>query len=528
MVAKHKINTSLKMTYILYIIYLVYITKTMMGLGVLNKFTSILDIVDNIEVGFGMYTYLFQLAFLLLLAYSVKDTLKEVEICEDEDKARKITKKLIPYKIFIALNILVGVALSIEYKALSLILQSTLLISASILIHYAKESYTKAYLYDRKLLWIESVNGEKYDESDIDSKFWRYKIWYDKKEKVQLKSRLKRASINLLNILLYGSLYTLNGFILFTILFGYVLLKNILGLIENIFNLYTSTNGICTGVIDKSTSKHREYDIIVTDYDNKREVHVKTRENYNIKEMDYLEVVHGIFTKESVAINSIKINEKNSGHVIAILIPVLIFGLPAISNILSKIKVPIVEDNYYNENMDYEEQQKLENTNELISKDDGDFFKVIKLNKEEAFNDVTITLYDLYLGKNTSKICFDIINNTDLGMVINVDYNTHIRENGVKNSNILLPGKTYNIEMDILQDYKKFKHRQLLINLEYTLSETILNEYLDFNDYMHYPLNVIDNDCMMYINLKNESVEMNFNEYEQFYTKNDERYKFME
>ncbi|MGL5753627.1 MAG: hypothetical protein ACRCXT_23990, partial [Paraclostridium sp.] len=230
----------------------------------------------------------------------------------------------------------------------------------------------------------------------------------------------------------------------------------------------------------------------------------------------------------SVAINSIKINEKNSGHVIAILIPVLIFGLPAISNILSKIKVPIVEDNYYNENMDYEEQQKLENTNELISKDDGDFFKVIKLNKEEAFNDVTITLYDLYLGKNTSKICFDIINNTDLGMVINVDYNTHIRENGVKNSNILLPGKTYNIEMDILQDYKKFKHRQLLINLEYTLSETILNEYLDFNDYMHYPLNVIDNDCMMYINLKNESVEMNFNEYEQFYTKNDERYKFME
>ena len=66
----------------------------------------------------------------------------------------------------------------------------------------------------------------------------------------------------------------------------------------------------------------------------------------------------------------------------------------------------------------------------------------------------------------------------------------------------------------------------MLVNLEYTLSETILNEYLDFTNYNHYPLNVIDNDCMTYINLETNEVEMNFNNYDEFYTKNSEIVKF--
>ena len=58
------------------------------------------------------------------------------------------------------------------------------------------------------------------------------------------------------------------------------------------------------------------------------------------------------------------------------------------------------------------------------------------------------------------------------------------------------------------------------------MSETILNEYLDFTNYNHYPLNVIDNDCMTYINLETNEVEMNFNNYDEFYTKNSEIVKF--
>ena len=72
----------------------------------------------------------------------------------------------------------------------------------------------------------------------------------------------------------------------------------------------------------------------------------------------------------------------------------------------------------------------------------------------------------------------------------------------------------------------KNTYKTLLVNLEYTLSETILNEYLDFTYYNHYPLNVIDNDCMTYINLETNEVEMNFNNYDEFYTKNSEIVKF--
>lgn len=55
-------------------------------------------------------------------------------------------------------------------KDKQLLILSILLIYTSILMHYAKESYIKSYLFDRKLNYLEKINGEEHNDSNIDSK----------------------------------------------------------------------------------------------------------------------------------------------------------------------------------------------------------------------------------------------------------------------------------------------------------------------------------------------------------------------
>lgn len=134
------------------------------------------------------------------------------------------------------------------------------------------------------------------------------------------------------------------------------------------------------------------------------------------------------------------------------------------------------------------------------------------------------------LGKIGSKICFDVTNNSDKGMVINIDYNTHVKDKvSGENSNILLPKREYYIEMDNLEPYyNSTRGNNLDINLEYTLSETIIfdNEFRDYSYYNYYPLNVVDNNCNININLKNGEVSVKFEEYDQFYNKTNDVINF--
>ena len=70
--------------------------------------------------------------------------------------------------------------------------------------HYAKESYIKSYLFDRKL--TRKINGEEHNDSNIDSKKWRYKIWYDNKEKIKVSDRRFNIIADILSIISFGAL----------------------------------------------------------------------------------------------------------------------------------------------------------------------------------------------------------------------------------------------------------------------------------------------------------------------------------
>ncbi|MGL5347537.1 MAG: hypothetical protein ACRDA3_09295 [Peptostreptococcaceae bacterium] len=258
------------------------------------------------------------------------------------------------------------------------------------------------------------------------------------------------------------------------------------------------------------------YKITITDYENKREITVKTKETY-YGSMDRLSAVHGIFSKQLISINNIKLNQAEMTSIIPVLIIAVLFGPPIINPY--KVEKYIENEAYNDEYLDYDEKQKLENNKDLLSLNEIGKYETIDISKKGEFNNILVELDKLYLGEKSSKLYLSITNNTSKGMVLNIDYNTIVKSEDGKNSNILLPGIKYDIEMDILKEYDKNLYDKVVVSLEYTLSDTILNEYLDFTNYNHYPLNVVDEECEITVNLNDKGSNISFNSYDQFYNK---------
>ena len=250
--------------------------------------------------------------------------------------------------------------------------------------------------------------------------------------------------------------------------------------------------------------------------------------------MDRLTIVHGIFTKQFVSINNLHIKESSGFNAVFTLIILCIFLFPKVT---TKIMDSYNKDNqYYTNNSQYNydleseelsfmDKQKIENDKELLRIDDLGKYKEIYMGMHYVSDeDIEIITDKIYIGENASKLYFHIINNSDKGMVINIDYNTIVRHNGEKQTNILLPNEEYYIEMDILKPYDKKEYKELIVILEYTLSETIFREYKDHTSYFHYPLNVVDKNCLFKINLESFLSEVVFNEYDQFYNKEEQEF----
>lgn len=118
-------------------------------------------------------------------------------------------------------------------------------------------------------------------------------------------------------------------------------------------------------------------------------------------------------------------------------------------------------------------------------------------------------------------------NKSDVPLVLNVPYETHIfdKDNN-QNSNILMPGEEYYIEMDIFEKYNNLRY--LNIKLEYTLSHYVNQEYGDFFYYLYYPLNVVDSNSNVNIDLINNTCQVDFSEYGEFYNISENIVEFVE
>ncbi|MGL5347535.1 MAG: hypothetical protein ACRDA3_09285 [Peptostreptococcaceae bacterium] len=236
------------MMYIQYIILSIYPLQSIINYIGIGKELAFTQGINRIEVGNDLMYSMFQFMFLAMLFLSVKTEEKKIVEFEDEEKTKKLNKNLIKYKTFVVINIIALTILILLTKDKGLLMPSILLILSSMSIYYAKETYIKSYIYDRKRMWLEKVAESKYDEKDIDTSYWKYKIWNENKIKVPIKDRTFNIIINIIYALLWGGVFVNSELFLATLIFAYFFIRNVLELIENIFSLFTTIDGVCTGV----------------------------------------------------------------------------------------------------------------------------------------------------------------------------------------------------------------------------------------------------------------------------------------
>ena len=218
----------------------------------------------------------------------------------------KTKKKTFIYKIICIIFAVFTLIISIIFKDLILI-RLEILIEAILVILYINERKIVAYkLMDVQLRWKRDFNypGSIDKESNF---FWRIKIRFYPHMKVKWNDRIHRVrkyNILFLIILFFGR-FEITAF-WFLIIF----IQDIIYFLEVILGLYTKTTGICTGIIDVTSSKSRipVYKVYITNYETEEEITFKVRNYCYIQERDEVVVVHGAISKRVIEVQGVRMD----------------------------------------------------------------------------------------------------------------------------------------------------------------------------------------------------------------------------
>ncbi|MGL5329589.1 MAG: hypothetical protein ACRDD7_09990 [Peptostreptococcaceae bacterium] len=392
---KGKLDNGIKFAYTTYVLLQLYNLNLAAKLGLFGYDNFIYKISHNYEItSVGISNAIFFASFFLLNFYIAYSEINELHIFEDEKIKSIIRRRTIINKLLVLFTIILGAYLSIVSKNINIIFTNIYLIINSILILYIKDGYLKSYLYNRYDKWVKSMYNDSVEEeiSYIDTKKWRKKIWFTKREKIKFSDRIGFIVGDMITILSY-SIFIIYGGLLFKILMTYMAIKPISVVIDNIFNLNSTIDGVCTDVIERSTRYSNYYEIIVTDYKNKREISVDLPELYYANLRDRVEIVHGTFSKKCFTINRVNLNKnKNYGFTLVVLIVMgsLIFRnlyekkLWEESNINNENQQVILE-NYEKDNVNEDPRERYTNTSEVL-----EFYESVdrsKLNYDIKEND---------------------------------------------------------------------------------------------------------------------------------------------
>ncbi|HBI91837.1 MAG TPA: hypothetical protein DDY58_05060 [Terrisporobacter glycolicus] len=302
---KNSLDGVCKILYFIYGMFLIYPIKTLTNMGLLNENIKIFNIIREIPEGEEMYYIIFQIIFMVVSYFCIKTSEKQLITVENEVCQETINENIFPYKLNIFVTIIFSMFIIYITGDKSLLLPSLLMLITSGLIFYARKLYYKACEIDK----LSNLNTK----DNINSTLWRFKVWHDKKERVEFKYRKVEIIVNILYILLNMIILRSSTIGFFELLFIYFILQNSFALLENIFNIFTSINGTCTGIYEHRTRSNRSYyKVVITDYTNKREVKVRIDSDSFISKGESLEVTHGVFSKQLVSINCVLYSRGNN------------------------------------------------------------------------------------------------------------------------------------------------------------------------------------------------------------------------
>lgn len=223
-----------------------------------------------------------------------------------EDILLDVRRKTLIYKIICILFAIYSIVIFIAFKDLALIRLEIIIEAILILLFINERKIKSMQLTDKQLRWKRDFDypGSLNKESNI---FWRMKIRFYPRIKVNWKDRLNRIRKYNLFVLV---ILILVKFEWATYLFIIFFISDIIYFIEIIFGLYTKTSGICTGIIDITSSKSNipVYKVFITNYETEEEITFKVRNYCYIQERDEVVVVHGMISKRVIEVQGVRMD----------------------------------------------------------------------------------------------------------------------------------------------------------------------------------------------------------------------------
>lgn len=154
-------------------------------------------------------------------------------------------------------------------------------------------------LFDTQKNWREFYNKPSYEDISL---LWRIKPMITPHVSVSFTERIR--NINLIALIFILPLFS--DFNLVAIPIKIIIcmftISDFLYFIDAILGLYTETEGICTGIVMKETSRprRRHFEVYVTDFLNKREIKFRVYDYCNYNEYDVIKLTHGGFSKKVI------------------------------------------------------------------------------------------------------------------------------------------------------------------------------------------------------------------------------------
>lgn len=262
--------------------------------GIYNSLVHLVDIESSIIM-----------VSLPLIAMAI-GTFANYKIEVTEEKLYEINKKMLRLKL---LNIIF-----IGYIAFTLfvvrdgkvILSSIIMEITYIFICILKRKIYSLELNDIQMRWRKAYDfpGSEETQSSI---LWRMKICIYPHVYVPFKKRLKGIRVfNWIFMLIW--ILSCKGNIILSSFIIIVFLSDILYIIDIVLGLYTKTTGLCTAINSYERKGVIYYTAYITDYENKREIKVKTRDICYISERDMVTVVYSSIGKKVIEVEGMRMD----------------------------------------------------------------------------------------------------------------------------------------------------------------------------------------------------------------------------
>ena len=273
-----------------------------LAMGIVSNISIIfakLGIYNGFLRGINFYEFTIGMMFSTFIVSMF--SFKNIQLNCKEEVLFQLKRKMVIFKIIILLFTIYGIASVVLLKDI-ILLRFQLLIFINLCLLYINErKIQEIKLSDYRLRWRRDYDNPGFSEEESNI-FWRMKIRFFPHSKVKMKDRFER--IKLVNLVFVVIFISMDNDIIkyFFILF---MIPEIIYLFEAIFGLYTTSEGICTGIVETTHGKNSSrplFKVYVTNYERKEEITFKVLDYCYLSEMENVVILHSAITKRVIKV----------------------------------------------------------------------------------------------------------------------------------------------------------------------------------------------------------------------------------